>query len=214
VCSLSAPVLVLVEGEHDITFFRKSLELRGCTTLKTLKTLEAEHQIRRLFRGVLMVDCEGAPKLYRIIIKLMRQIIVNLPLPFPRLVAIGDSDRFSIGALLEKMSFYLNTPCKAHNLQFDIRQTNSSVSLSEATKNRLLEIDCHIVPESLEIQIYEKIPRHVRHRIPSEAPIGSKLRTAAGLLNLPDLKSLIEESTTWLAPTGWVAATLQNILAP
>lgn len=201
---MSAPLLLFVEGEHDIVFFRKWIEFDDCFSVKTVKPLGAGHQIQAKFAGVLIVDCEGIPKIYRIICRLMRQIIVNLPLPFPRLVAIGDSDRFSSQALSDNIRSYLVTPCKAHNLQFAVTQTNGWVSLTESTRDRLLKIDCQTIPESLEIQIYDSIPKEIKQRTSSEGTIDSKLSAAAGHMGFEDLKSLIEASVEWLAPTHWL----------
>src|SRR5260370_23384243 len=112
--------------------------------------------MRKVLPGILLVDCGGIPKMYRIVSQLMRQIIVNVPaLSFPKLVAIADADRFGIETLFTKVDEYIKTPCKAHNLEFTVTQTGERVSLRETKKNRAIGIECQLVPESLESQTYK-----------------------------------------------------------
>jgi hypothetical protein len=182
--------------------------------VKTVKALEAEHQLRKMFVGVLIVDCGGIPRIYKIISKLMRTIIVNLPIPFPRLVAVGDSDRFSVEEVCQYLALYVTSPCKDHCLSFSITSSASSVSLAEFTKNRLLGIPCHLVPVNLETQIYDKTPSSIKQQVPSQCTIDSKLAVATRLMGYPELNSLIEASVDWLAAENWIGNLRNDIVIP
>jgi len=204
---LPVPLLLFVEGEHDAIFFRSCLRSSASLGIKTVKTLAAEHQVREMFLGILIVESGGIPRIYKVISRLMRQIIVNLSLPFLKLVAVADSDRFSVEALCNDVSIYLRTPCKSHRLEFGVNFVNSSVTLEESTKERTLEILCHVVPENLEEQLLRKVPVSIKRQIPSEGTIDSKLKRAAVLMDFQNVDSFVEASADWFASEPW----MQNI---
>ncbi len=210
---MPVPVLALVEGAHDTIFFRKSLHMRDRHNVKIVKFAQVADQIRRMFPGTLLVDCEGSLKMHFMINRTMRDLIMTSVPQVPKLVGIGDGDRFSPETVRRKLREFLDGPSRNPRLEFQVDLSDHKVGLRETTKGRQLEIECHAVPQSLEDQIYAKLPTHVKEVIPSSLTIDDKLKTAIDILSLPELDSLIESSAEQLAEEVWASEATASIIA-
>ncbi|MEM2023212.1 MAG: hypothetical protein QXG69_00310 [Candidatus Caldarchaeum sp.] len=196
--------IVVCEGERDAQFVEEYFKQQELFVFKRCDDFKQLQRRARLSSSEILITAGGGvPKIFQRTAKLQRQPLGEKR--NPPIILIADSDREPFKSLKTELENYVNTPCKAHNVQplVNVMMDGHTLELKDGKSDRAVRVSVFAVPQNLEQQVAEafkkKYPLQSENKNPKQIINEITDRYFGG-----DIRKTLAKAVELLAEREWL----------